>query len=168
MSELVQLRRVSRDGADDASADAREIPDVPGPGQRRVYLETYGCQMNVADSDLMLGLLAGGGYARTDDPKEADLILINTCAVREKAEEKVFARASMLSYDKARPDVVLGITGCMAEHLKDKVRARLQLNVRNIFENGRLQTVAVNPDGSPYAFRIIDPRQFILSATFNL
>ena len=62
--------------------------------RRNVYLETYGCQMNVADSDLMLGLLDRGGYARTDDPADADLILINTCAVREKAEERVFARAS--------------------------------------------------------------------------
>ena len=91
---------------------------------RKVYLETYGCQMNVADSDLMLGLLDRGGYARTDDPAAADLILINTCAVREKAEERVFARASMLAHGKARPDVVLGITGCMAEHLKDEIRRR--------------------------------------------
>jgi tRNA-2-methylthio-N6-dimethylallyladenosine synthase len=80
--------------------------------------------MNVADSDLMLGLLDRGGYARTDDPAAADLILINTCAVREKAEERVFARASMLAHGKARPDVVLGITGCMAEHLKDEIRRR--------------------------------------------
>ena len=50
----------------------------------------------------------------------------------------------------------------------DKVRARLQLNVRNIFEDGRLQAVGINPDGSPYAFRIVDPRQFILQATFDL
>ena len=80
--------------------------------------------MNVADSDLMLGLLDRGGYARTDDPAAADLILINTCAVREKAEERVFARASILGHGKARPDVVLGITGCMAEHLKDEIRRR--------------------------------------------
>jgi len=80
--------------------------------------------MNIADSDLMLGLLDRGGYARTDDPAAADLILINTCAVREKAEERVFARASMLGHGKARPDVVLGITGCMAEHLKDEIRRR--------------------------------------------
>jgi tRNA A37 methylthiotransferase MiaB len=70
------------------------------------------------------GLLDRGGYARTDDPAAADLILINTCAVREKAEERVFARASMLAHGKARPDVVLGITGCMAEHLKDEIRRR--------------------------------------------
>src|SRR5262245_937435 len=80
--------------------------------------------MNVADSDLMLGLLDRGGYTRTEDPADADLILINTCAVREKAEERVFARASMLGHGKARPDVVLGITGCMAEHLKDEIRRR--------------------------------------------
>ncbi len=80
--------------------------------------------MNVADTDLMLGLLHRGGYARTDDPGRADLILINTCAVREKAEERVFARASMLAHGRARPDVVLGITGCMAEHLKDGIRER--------------------------------------------
>jgi tRNA-2-methylthio-N6-dimethylallyladenosine synthase len=80
--------------------------------------------MNVADTDLMLGLLHRGGYGRTEDPARADLILINTCAVREKAEERVFARASMLAHGKARPDVVLGITGCMAEHLKDDLRQR--------------------------------------------
>jgi tRNA-2-methylthio-N6-dimethylallyladenosine synthase len=116
VSELVQLRRP---GA--ASAATPEVPRAPTAGARRVYLETHGCQMNVADSELMLGLLAGGGYARTEDPKDADLILINTCAVREKAEEKVFQRASMLAHGKARPDVVLGITGCMAEHLKEGI-----------------------------------------------
>ena len=75
--------------------------------------------MNVADTELCWGCSTRGGYARTDDPARADLILINTCAVREKAEERVFQRASMLAPRKARPDVVLGITGCMAEHLKE-------------------------------------------------
>ena len=70
-------------------------------------------------------------------------------------------------WDKARYYVDLS-AGYNLRFFKDKVRTRLQLNVRNVFENGRLQTVAVNPDGSPYAFRIIDPRQFILSAKFDL
>ena len=70
-------------------------------------------------------------------------------------------------WDKARYYVDTS-AGYILRFFKDKVRARLQLKIRNIFENGRLQTVAVNPDGSPYAFRIIDPRQFIFSATFNL
>ncbi len=80
--------------------------------------------MNVADSDMVLGMLHRAGYGRTDDAARADLILINTCAVREKAEERVFARASMLAEHKSRPGVVLGITGCMAEHLKEKILVR--------------------------------------------
>jgi tRNA-2-methylthio-N6-dimethylallyladenosine synthase len=96
-----------------------------GPGvQKLAYVETYGCQMNVADTDMVLGLLHGAGYGRTEDAAAADLILINTCAVREKAEEKVFARVSMLAEHKRRPGVVLGVTGCMAEHLKDRIHAR--------------------------------------------
>jgi len=89
------------------------------------YVETYGCQMNVADTEIVLGLLQGAGYQRTHDPAAADVILINTCAVREKAVERVWGRASTLATYKARrPNVVLGITGCMAEHLRDQVRAR--------------------------------------------
>jgi hypothetical protein len=70
-------------------------------------------------------------------------------------------------WDKARYYVDLN-TGYNLRMFKDKIRARLQLNVRNVFENGRLQPVAYNPDGTPFAFRIIDPRQFILSANFDL
>ena len=88
-----------------------------------VYVETYGCQMNVADTDMVLGLLAQAGYARTEDPSSADVILINTCAVRERAVERVRARASILAQLKGRGKrVVLGITGCMAEHLRDDLR----------------------------------------------
>ena len=83
------------------------------------YVETYGCQMNVADTEIVLGLLQGAGYERTNDPAAADVILINTCAVREKAVERVWGRASTLATFKAkRPKMVLGITGCMAEHLR--------------------------------------------------
>ena len=89
------------------------------------YVETYGCQMNVADTEIVLGLLQGAGYERTNDPAAADVILINTCAVREKAVERVWGRASTLATFKAkRPKMVLGITGCMAEHLRGQVRVR--------------------------------------------
>jgi len=92
---------------------------------RLAYVETYGCQMNVADTEMVLGMLHRAGYGRTEDPAQADLILINTCAVREKAEERVFGRASVLAQHKARaPHVVLGITGCMAEHLKGQIHER--------------------------------------------
>jgi tRNA-2-methylthio-N6-dimethylallyladenosine synthase len=117
MSGLVTLRRPGR--GDGAPAERGEAP------ARLAYVETYGCQMNVADTDLVLGLLGGAGFGRTDDPARADVILINTCAVRERAEERVYARASALAQHKARaPHVVLGITGCMAEHLKDQIPRR--------------------------------------------
>jgi tRNA-2-methylthio-N6-dimethylallyladenosine synthase len=120
MSGLVQLRRP---GA--AAVPAGDAGAGAPAGETRVYIETYGCQMNVADSDMMLGVLRAAGYARTDDPAAADVILLNTCAVREKAEERVFGRAGALAAVKARnPGVVLGITGCMAEHLKDRITER--------------------------------------------
>jgi tRNA-2-methylthio-N6-dimethylallyladenosine synthase len=122
VSDLVQLRR-ARASADAPTAPATEPAADKLAADKLAYVETYGCQMNVADTDMVWGLLARDGYARTDDPTRADLILINTCAVREKAEERVFQRASMLSH-AARPDVVLGVTGCMAEHLKEKIRER--------------------------------------------
>ncbi|MBK9072988.1 MAG: tRNA (N6-isopentenyl adenosine(37)-C2)-methylthiotransferase MiaB [Myxococcales bacterium] len=92
---------------------------------RSVYIETYGCQMNVADSDLMVSVMAQRGFATTTSAEQADVILINTCAVREKAEDRVFARAAELGAGKKlRPHQVLGIVGCMAEHLKEKIVAR--------------------------------------------
>ena len=119
---LVQLRP----SAASASANAaRATATATATAAPRVYVETYGCQMNVADSNLILGLFTGDGYARTDRPEDADLILLNTCAVREKAEERVFIRALELAAHKAaRPGTVLGITGCMAEHLKERVLER--------------------------------------------
>lgn len=81
-----------------------------------VYLETYGCQMNVADSELMLGKLAAAGYTHTDDPTVADVMLVNTCAVRENAEQRVLGRLGELKRHM-RPDTVLGVTGCMAQRL---------------------------------------------------
>ena len=94
-----------------------------------VYVETYGCQMNVADTEMVLGLLQQAGYQRTLDPSGADVILINTCAVRERAVERVRGRASALAQFKAQHKaggkrVVLGITGCMAEHLRDELHEK--------------------------------------------
>lgn len=81
-----------------------------------VYLETYGCQMNVADSELMLGALAREGYARVEAPEGADLMLVNTCAVRDNAEQRVIGRLGELQRHK-RPGAVLGVVGCMAQRL---------------------------------------------------
>jgi tRNA-2-methylthio-N6-dimethylallyladenosine synthase len=82
----------------------------------RVYIETYGCQMNVADTELILGGLGREGYEVTDDPAAADVMLVNTCAVRDRAEQRVIGRIGELKRHK-RPGVVLGVVGCMAQRL---------------------------------------------------
>jgi tRNA-2-methylthio-N6-dimethylallyladenosine synthase len=90
-----------------------------------VYIETYGCQMNVADTELILGHLAAHGYERADVPDAADVILVNTCAIREHAEARVLGRLGELARVKRRrPDVRLGVTGCMAQHLRGTLRER--------------------------------------------
>jgi tRNA-2-methylthio-N6-dimethylallyladenosine synthase len=100
-------------------------PEAPAQGAPRVYVETYGCQMNVADSDLIGSLLLDAGYATAGGADEADVIVVNTCAVREKAEERVIARAQELgALKRKRPGVMLAIVGCMAEHLKENLAER--------------------------------------------
>ncbi len=90
--------------------------------QRRIYLETYGCQMNVADSELMLGQLHRAGYERTEEAADADVILLNTCAIREHAEQRIYGRLGELTRHKVRrPGVLLGVAGCMAQHLKTRL-----------------------------------------------
>jgi tRNA-2-methylthio-N6-dimethylallyladenosine synthase len=102
---------------------------------KRVYLETYGCQMNVADSELMLGVLAAHGYSQTDTPENADVLLVNTCAVRDNAELRVIGRVGELQRYK-RQGTVLGVTGCMAQRLGPRLLERVP----------RLDLV-VGPDG---------------------
>lgn len=92
---------------------------------RSVYIETYGCQMNESDTELMYGLLRHEGYSIATQDADADVILLNTCTVRERAEERIFGRLGWLKSLKAkRPNVVLGVTGCMAERMKEDLRKR--------------------------------------------
>lgn len=84
--------------------------------RRTVYIETYGCQMNVSDSELMYGALAREGYAAVEDPVGADVVLVNTCAIRENAEQRVIGRLGELRRD-LKAGAVLGVTGCMAQRL---------------------------------------------------
>ena len=91
-------------------------PDGDGRGGPSVHLETFGCQMNVLDSQLVRGQLQGLGYRFVDDWRAADVVLYNTCSVRQHAEEKVYSRLGLARIHKAeRPEVVLGLIGCMAE-----------------------------------------------------
>ena len=83
---------------------------------KRVYIETYGCQMNVADTDLIVGMLGRDGFVLTESPEEAEVILVNTCAVRDNAEQRIYGRVGELKRHK-RPGDVLGVVGCMAQRL---------------------------------------------------
>ncbi len=89
-----------------------------------IYIETYGCQMNVADSELVLGVLGREGYVRTDDPAQADVVLVNTCAVRDHAEQRVLSRVGELKRHK-QPGRVLGVLGCMAQRLGPRLLERV-------------------------------------------
>lgn len=89
---------------------------------KKLFLESYGCQMNEADSEVILGVLTKNGYELTDTISSADVILFNTCAVREHAETRIYGRISQLSPLKNKnPDLVVGVCGCMATHLKEKI-----------------------------------------------
>jgi len=90
----------------------------------RVYIETYGCQMNVSDSELILGVLRRDGYVAAAEPAEADVVLVNTCAVRDHAEQKVLSRLGELKQVK-RPGGVLGVVGCMAQRLGPRLLERV-------------------------------------------
>jgi tRNA-2-methylthio-N6-dimethylallyladenosine synthase len=89
---------------------------------KKVYIETYGCQMNVADSEVVVSILTGQGYEHTDDITEARLILINTCSIRENAEQRIRGRLKAITHLKRKDNsITIGLIGCMAERLKEKV-----------------------------------------------
>jgi tRNA-2-methylthio-N6-dimethylallyladenosine synthase len=96
---------------------------MTAPQRGTVYVETYGCQMNVSDSELMLGALASIGYEPVQAPDGADVILVNTCAIREHAEQRVIGRLGELKRHM-KPGTVLGVTGCMAQRLGPRLLDR--------------------------------------------
>jgi len=90
-------------------------------GKRKLYIESYGCQMNFSDSEIVTSILQEGGYATTSNFEVADVILLNTCAIRDNAEQKVRNRLKNFTHlKKKRPGMVVGVLGCMAERLKTK------------------------------------------------
>ena len=103
---------------------------------KKLFLESYGCAMNFSDSEIIASILAEDGYSTTREEKEADLILINTCSIREKAEERVRNRlTNFKKYKRHNPSLVVGMLGCMAERLKDK-----------LLEEEKLVDLVVGPD----------------------
>lgn len=89
---------------------------------RKLYIETYGCQMNVGDSEIVVSLMQREGYVHTEHIEQADVILINTCSIRDNAEQRIWGRLNELKrYRKARPGLIVGILGCMAERLREQL-----------------------------------------------
>jgi tRNA-2-methylthio-N6-dimethylallyladenosine synthase len=104
---------------------------------KNVFLETYGCQMNVADSETMAGVLERAGLTLVGRAEDADAILLNTCAIREHAEQRVMGRLGEFARLKAlRPDLVVGVAGCMAQHLRSR-----------LLDKARVLDLVVGPDG---------------------
>ena len=89
---------------------------------KKFYIETYGCQMNVADSEVVASILGMEAYESSTKPEEADLILLNTCSVRDNAEQKIIARLKALqAYKRKNPRLIIGVLGCMAERVKEQL-----------------------------------------------
>jgi len=89
---------------------------------RKLLLESYGCQMNFSDSEIVASILAQEGFSTTRDPEEADLVLLNTCAIRDNAEQRIRGRLDYLrSVKKRKPEMQIGVLGCMAERLREKL-----------------------------------------------
>ena len=102
---------------------------------KKLYIETYGCQMNVADSEVVAAVMQMAGYEMCQDEAEADAIFMNTCSVRENAENKIYNRLDTLHAEQKKGrKVILGVLGCMAERVKD-----------DLIENHHAQLVA-GPD----------------------
>jgi tRNA-2-methylthio-N6-dimethylallyladenosine synthase len=102
---------------------------------KKVYIETYGCQMNVADSEVVVSILSEKGYKPTEDINDAVLILINTCSIRDNAEQRIWNRLRSIKQVKKKNGVIVGLIGCMAERLKEKV-----------LETEQLVDIVVGPD----------------------
>ncbi|BDQ04093.1 tRNA (N6-isopentenyl adenosine(37)-C2)-methylthiotransferase MiaB [Ignavibacterium sp.] len=101
-----------------------------------VYIETYGCQMNFADTEIVLGVLKKQGYTVAQNPEDADIILLNTCSIRDNAEQRIYGRLGNLKNLKTKkPELVLGILGCMAERLR-----------KDLIEEKKIVDVVVGPD----------------------
>ena len=100
----------------------KNIRPIIDPSKPKVYIETYGCQMNVNDSEVILSILQEEGYVLTDNIEEANIILANTCSIRDNAEQRVWGRIDQFRIQKRKRDgVIIGIVGCMAERLKTKL-----------------------------------------------
>lgn len=116
--------------------DALLVDQAFTEGNKKLYLESYGCQMNFSDSEIVASILVNDGYSTTRNLEEADLVLVNTCAIRDNAEQRIRGRLDYFKTIKRKnPSLVVGVLGCMAERLKS-----------NLLEEEKLVDIVVGPD----------------------
>lgn len=134
---LLLLRCMESKIIDETRQGEATMLEVAGEGNgRKLYLESYGCQMNFSDSEIVASILAENGYTTTRNLYESDVILLNTCAIRDNAEQRVRTRLKDFnSLKKSKPGLVVGVLGCMAERLKEK-----------FLEEEKLVDLVVGPD----------------------
>lgn len=102
----------------------------------KVYIETYGCQMNVADTEIVLGILKKNNYEVVDNPDNADVVLLNTCSIRDNAEQRIYGRlGNFKNLKNSKPELVVGILGCMAERLR-----------KDLIDEKKIVDLVVGPD----------------------
>ena len=107
-----------------------DLKSATGDGDKKLYIETYGCQMNVADSEVIASVMKMAGYDTALSAEEADAIFLNTCSVRDNAEQKILNRLEALrTLRKKRPHLIVGVVGCMAERVKDELIERHGVNL---------------------------------------
>jgi tRNA-2-methylthio-N6-dimethylallyladenosine synthase len=133
---MIDLRLNNKTHDEERQGEALIVDGPKVRNGRKLYIESYGCQMNFADSEIVASILFDQGFETTGNYKEADVVFINTCSIRENAEQRVRNRLSQFGVEKRRnPKLIVGVLGCMAERLKSK-----------FLEEEKLVDVVVGPD----------------------
>ena len=136
MKDLIKDIEIVAEQPHEACETFQTSKDNSSPQQRKLYIESYGCQMNFSDSEIVASIMQEHGFGTTSKFEEADLVFLNTCAIREKAEQTVRNRLVHFNAAKRhRPDLVIGVLGCMAERLKAK-----------LLEEEKMVDLVVGPD----------------------
>lgn len=127
MERIAELTILSADDKEAAELPRTSVDELVD-GKKRLYIESYGCQMNFSDSEIVAAVMRNAGFATTSSADEADLIFLNTCAIRDNAEQKVRNRLKQLNtLKKKKPELMVGMLGCMAERLKTKLLEEEQI-----------------------------------------
>ncbi|MCF0059730.1 tRNA (N6-isopentenyl adenosine(37)-C2)-methylthiotransferase MiaB [Dyadobacter sp. CY356] len=121
-NRIAQSLKILTETDKEACETVRVSENEPISNKKRLFIESYGCQMNFADSEIVASVMREAGFATTSDVENADLVFLNTCAIRDNAEQRVRTRLKQLNvYKKKRPGMLIGVLGCMAERLKAKL-----------------------------------------------